>query len=269
MECFISGNQRVCESLSERNKCAPCPVSGVCPYVAHVPSSGRRSPSVPMAIPQRSPRNGGWLLPAATPFVFRPILLFFLFLLLATTFVCAKSTAHRPPYTTKAVSASQTNLSPPDVAISRTARHDHDHADSEISHVDDDDEGADDSDSTVPDTATDSTIQDVVVEPDNREETDSEEKSAESSSSSGETVPSIDVTEEEVVEDENDFCRDNYVDSAYFNGYDTILTRGDQLWYYYKEQHKLSKAFDQRRFTQGEPNGRCQIGSRARPISTH
>lgn len=255
MECFISGNQRACESLSERNKCAPCPVSGVCPYVTNVPSSGHRSPSVQMAIPQRSPRHGGRLLPAETPFVFRQILLFFLFLLLATTFVCAKSTAPRLRNTTKAVSASQTDLSQPDAAISRTARNDHD--DIEISHVDDDDETADDSESTVPDTATDSTIEDVVVEPDIREETDSEEKSAESSSSSGETVPSIDVTEEEVVEDENDFCRDNYVDSAYFNGYDTILTRGDQLWYYYKEQHKLSKAFDQRRFTQGEPNGRC------------
>lgn len=51
--------------------------------------------------------------------------------------------------------------------------------------------------------------------------------------------------------DEDDFCSHNYVDSAYYNGYDTILTRGDRLWYYYRDEHRISKAFDQRRFTQG------------------
>ena len=56
----------------------------------------------------------------------------------------------------------------------------------------------------------------------------------------------------EQAESEDDFCQDDYVDSAYFNGYDTILTRGDRLWYYYKDQHRISKAYDQRRFTQGE-----------------
>ena len=52
-------------------------------------------------------------------------------------------------------------------------------------------------------------------------------------------------------EPEDDFCSENYVDAAYFNGYDTILTRGDRLWYYYKDRHRLSVAFDQRKFTQG------------------
>lgn len=52
--------------------------------------------------------------------------------------------------------------------------------------------------------------------------------------------------------DENDFCGENYVDSAYYNGYDTILTRGDRLWYYHKDKHRISKAYDQRRFTQGK-----------------
>lgn len=105
---------------------------------------------------------------------------------------------------------------------------------------------------------------DVVIEP--------SATSPESSSSKREIVVPVaavdietlnDSEEEEVVtevvgdevEDEDDFCTHNYVDSAYFNGYDTILTRGDRLWYYYKEQHKISKAFDQRRFTQGE----CQL----------
>ena len=54
------------------------------------------------------------------------------------------------------------------------------------------------------------------------------------------------------MDNEDDFCWDNYVDSAYFNGYDTILTRGNRLWYYYKDQHRISRAYDQRRFTQGK-----------------
>ena len=51
----------------------------------------------------------------------------------------------------------------------------------------------------------------------------------------------------------NDFCNENYIDSAYFNGYDTIITRGNNLWYYYKDRRNrhLSRSFDQRRFTQG------------------
>ncbi|XP_075679420.1 uncharacterized protein LOC113798939 isoform X3 [Dermatophagoides pteronyssinus] len=52
----------------------------------------------------------------------------------------------------------------------------------------------------------------------------------------------------------NDFCNENYIDSAYFNGYDTIITRGNNLWYYYKDRRNrhLSRSFDQRRFTQGD-----------------
>ncbi|OTF72804.1 hypothetical protein BLA29_011619, partial [Euroglyphus maynei] len=50
--------------------------------------------------------------------------------------------------------------------------------------------------------------------------------------------------------DDDDFCSDTFIDSAYFNGYDTILTRGNHLWYYYKDHHRLSRSFDQRRFTQ-------------------
>lgn len=52
--------------------------------------------------------------------------------------------------------------------------------------------------------------------------------------------------------DENDFCSHAYVDSAYYNGYDYILTRGDRLWYYYRNEHRLSRAYDQRKFTQGK-----------------
>lgn len=67
-----------------------------------------------------------------------------------------------------------------------------------------------------------------------------------------ETEEKMSTTENDDVKDDDDFCQHNYVDSAYFNGYDTILTRENQLWYYYKEQHKISKAYDQRRFTQGQ-----------------
>lgn len=52
--------------------------------------------------------------------------------------------------------------------------------------------------------------------------------------------------------DENNFCSHDYVDSAYYNGYDYILTRGDRLWYYYRSEHRLSRAYDQRKFTQGK-----------------
>lgn len=52
-------------------------------------------------------------------------------------------------------------------------------------------------------------------------------------------------------EESVNFCDDNYVDSAYFNGYDTIVTRDDWLWYYYKDNHNLSKPFSQKDFTQG------------------
>mgnify|MGYP006938815826 CR=1 FL=1 len=51
--------------------------------------------------------------------------------------------------------------------------------------------------------------------------------------------------------DDDDFCNDTFIDSAYYNGYDTILTRGNHLWYYYKDQNRLSRSYDQRRFTQG------------------
>ncbi|XP_054166896.1 uncharacterized protein LOC128964335 [Oppia nitens] len=53
---------------------------------------------------------------------------------------------------------------------------------------------------------------------------------------------------EEVV----NFCEDNYIDSAYFNGYDIIVTRDDWLWYYYKDYHNLSSPFSQKQFTQGD-----------------
>ena len=60
------------------------------------------------------------------------------------------------------------------------------------------------------------------------------------------------IVDDTIINVEDDFCHENYVDSAYYNGYDTILTRGDRLWYYYKDKHRLSKAFDQRKFTQGK-----------------
>lgn len=47
------------------------------------------------------------------------------------------------------------------------------------------------------------------------------------------------------------FCDETYVDSAYFNGYDIIVTRDDWLWYYYKDYHNLSAPFSQKAFTQG------------------
>ena len=47
------------------------------------------------------------------------------------------------------------------------------------------------------------------------------------------------------------FCDETYVDSAYFNGYDIIVTRDDWLWYYYKDYHNLSAPFSQKEFTQG------------------
>jgi len=47
------------------------------------------------------------------------------------------------------------------------------------------------------------------------------------------------------------FCDENFVDSAYFNGYDIIVTRDDWLWYYYKDKHNLSVPFSQESFTQG------------------
>ena len=47
------------------------------------------------------------------------------------------------------------------------------------------------------------------------------------------------------------FCDENYVDSAYFNGYDIIVTRDEWLWYYYKDYHNLSEPFSQKSFTQG------------------
>lgn len=76
--------------------------------------------------------------------------------------------------------------------------------------------------------------------------------SSSSSSSTGvnSTAPSED-DDYDYEDEESDFCSEPYVDSAYYNGYDTILTRGDRLWYYYKDQHRLSAGFDQRKFTQG------------------
>lgn len=50
---------------------------------------------------------------------------------------------------------------------------------------------------------------------------------------------------------EINFCDHNYVDAAYFNGYDIIVTRNDFLWYYYKDKHNLSEPFSQASFTQG------------------
>lgn len=48
------------------------------------------------------------------------------------------------------------------------------------------------------------------------------------------------------------FCDENYIDSAYFNGYDIIVTRNDWLWYYYKDNHNLSIPFSQQSFTGGD-----------------
>ncbi|KAF7495399.1 hypothetical protein SSS_07636 [Sarcoptes scabiei] len=56
---------------------------------------------------------------------------------------------------------------------------------------------------------------------------------------------------DQIVND-GDFCSASFVDSAYFNGYDIILTRNNFLWYYYKDRHRTSRAFDQRKFTQGD-----------------
>lgn len=162
------------------------------------------------------------------------------------------------------------------LSIEKSSDEDSSTNDNENYHYDDEstageEVGEDDESSVTTETPIENSVSgnDVVVEP---SATSLESTVAEESSSSKREIEvpvsavdteTLNDNEEEVatevigdeLEDEDDFCTHNYVDSAYFNGYDTILTRGDRLWYYYKEQHKISKAFDQRRFTQGE----CQL----------
>lgn len=70
--------------------------------------------------------------------------------------------------------------------------------------------------------------------------------------------PTLDADTENLPEiSEDDFCAENFVDAAYYNGYDLILTRGDRLYYYFKDEHRLSPPYKQSKFTQGKSE--CSI----------
>lgn len=195
----------------------------------------------------------------------RYVLIIVLLTSVVTTIVSADDDTERShPHTPYKMSTSAD--SSPEETDARTEETNSDDANENYPY-DDDSEGA----SLLAEAGANTNPEEVILEPGSTDYDNVVSKAPEESLQKDIERPKKHTEEE--IEDEDDFCQDDYVDSAYFNGYDTILTRGDRLWYYYKDQHRLSKAYDQRRFTQGEiiqmDTDKCDLQVRHHTPHTH